>query len=168
MTYRTGFDRHQMQMLCWDDMIGPENPVRVIPAYVPVNDPELRRARDVLVDQLDLEALGFATPKNDQGGSPAYAAADLLKLYLYGYSNRLRSSRQLEHTCTCNMEVIWLLKGLRPKHSTIADFRSKHPQALKAVFRRYVALLQGWELVGGETIGIDSMKQRAQNSNLPT
>ena len=149
MSVKDGFSREQMQMICWEGLIEKDNAVRVI---------------DALVDSLDVNQLGFESTGEANTGRPAYDVSDLLKLYLYGYSNRIRSSRQLELSCVRNIEVMWLLRGLRPKHSTIAAFRSSHPVALKNVFRHYVSLLRGWGLVEGKTVAVDSVKMRAQNS----
>jgi hypothetical protein len=103
-----------------------------------------------------LAALGFQHATGDAGrGQPPYDPADLLKLYLYGYTNRIRSSRRLELECTRNLELIWLLSGLRPGYHTIADFRGDNAEALKAVHRDFIALCRELELIGGSRIGID-------------
>ena len=87
-----------------------------------------------------------------------------MKLYIYGYQNGIRRSRKLEREARLNIEVMWLLSGLRPKYHTIADFRAQNKKAFREIFRRFVYLLKQWELVEGETIAIDSFKVRAQNS----
>ena len=97
-------------------------------------------------------------------GASAYGPAVLLKIYLYGYLNRERSSRRLERCCELNVEMMWLTGGLQPKYHTIADFRKNHPKALKGVFREYVLLLKDWSLIGGRRLAVDGTKVRAQNS----
>ncbi|OJW18872.1 MAG: hypothetical protein BGO51_00160 [Rhodospirillales bacterium 69-11] len=111
MTHITGHDRSQMLLLpeAVDDYVGAENPVRFIDAFV---------------DGMDLAAAGFARTAPSATGRPGYAPADLLKLYIYGYLNRVRSSRRLEVETHRNVEVIWLLRHLKPDFKTIADFRS--------------------------------------------
>ena len=104
-----------------DDYIGVDNPVRFIDAFV---------------DGLDLVEAGFARVQPKATGRPGYAPGDLLKLYIYGYLNRVRSSRRLEAECHRNIEVIWLLRTLKPDFKTIADFRADNRAAFKAVFRR--------------------------------
>ena len=107
--------------------------------------------------------MGFKT-EFIENGRPAYHPADLLKLYLYGYLNRTRSSRQLEKECIRNLEVIWLLKGLVPDHNTIANFRKSNPKAIEKVFRATVSMANHFNLIGGTLVAGDSTKLRAQNS----
>src|SRR5919206_3896679 len=106
MRHRQGLDRGQTSLLppAIDDYVDEENPVRFLDAFV---------------DSLDLKALGFGRVEPKETGRPSYHPADLLKLYLYGYLNRVRSSRRLEAQTHRNLEVIWLLRGLRPDHKTI-------------------------------------------------
>ncbi|MFM7759131.1 MAG: IS1182 family transposase, partial [Crocinitomicaceae bacterium] len=99
-----------------------------------------------------------------ENGRPAYHPGDLLKLFLYGYLNRIRSSRQLEKECSRNIEVMWLMRGLIPDHNTIANFRKNNPKAIQKVFRNTVELAKHFELLGGKLIAGDSTKLRAQNS----
>jgi transposase len=153
MKWIIGVDRSQPQLLpaCVDDYIGPDNPVRLIEAFV---------------NNLDLAQLGFGFPKEDPAGRgrPAYAPSDLLKLYLYGYEQRIRSSRKLEAECQRNLEVMWLLRQLQPDHKTIADFRKDNPAAFKAALRHFNRLCQELELFGGELLAVDGTKVKAQNS----
>ena len=128
-------------------MIPADAEVRVVAAFV---------------DQLDLPAMGFKRVHAD--GASAYGPELLLKLYLYGYLNRIRSSRRLQRACEVNIEVMWLTGNLRPKYHTIADFRKHHPRALKAVFREYVLLLKNWELIAGQRLAVDGTKIQAQNA----
>jgi transposase len=150
MKYIKGQNRQQIYLfpVSLDDAVDPENEVRLI---------------DVFVDSLNLEAFGFKLGFVENG-RPAYHPADLLKLYIYGYLNRIRSSRQLEKECKRNIEVIWLLKSLRPDHNTISNFRRDNPKAIKKVFRETVKIAQYFNLIGGTLVAGDSTKLRAQNS----
>ena len=125
-----------------EDWIADDNPVRAIDAYV---------------DTLDLAALGFAltVPNPTAAGQPPYPPTALLKLYVYGYVNRLRSSRILERECVRNLEVIWLVQGLHPCHKTIADFRKDNAKALRRVHAEFIALCKGLNLLGGKRVGVD-------------
>ena len=131
-----------------DDAVDAENEVRLI---------------DLFVDGLDLGEFGF-TVQHTENGSPAYHPADLLKLYIYGYLNRVRSSRCLEKESKRNIEVIWLLKNLSPDHNTISNFRRDNPKAIKMVFKETVKIAKYFDLIGGTLIAGDSTKLRAQNS----
>jgi transposase len=153
MNWIEGSDRHQTHLLpaALEDYVGPDNPVRFLDAFVAT---------------LDLRAAGFRFPKEDpQGrGRPAYPPADLLKLYLYGYLNQLRSSRRLEAECHRNLEVIWLLRELKPDFKTIADFRKDNAAAFKAVAREFTRLCRQLDLFGGQLLAIDGTKIKAQNA----
>ena len=132
---------------CLNDMVGYDNTARAI---------------DRLVDPLDMEKRGFA-PLPAQG-RPPYDPTDLLKLHIYGYMNRMRSSRRLELECARNIELIWLLGNLRPDHNTIARFRKDNPKAIKRVFRASVEIARNHDLIGAVLIARHSAKLRAQNS----
>jgi len=121
------------------------------------------RAIDAFVDSLDVAQFGFKVqfPEN---GRPAYHPTVLLKLFIYGYMNRIRSSRGLEKECKRNIEVMWLLSSLTPDHNTIANFRKDNPKAIKKVFRATVNIAKHFDLIGGKLIAGDSTKLRAQNS----
>lgn len=121
------------------------------------------RSIDAFVDSLPLEQLGFRLdfPEN---GRPAYHPATLLKLFIYGYLNRIRSSRCLEKECRRNIEVMWLLGQLTPDHNTIANFRKDYPTAITKVFRATVRIARHFHLIGGQLLAGDSTKLRAQNS----
>lgn len=151
MGYIEGQDRNQIILFpeSIDDYISDSNPVRLI---------------DVYVDQLDLGELGFKRAASPTMGRPSYDPKDLLKLYIYGYLNRVRSSRRLEHEAARNIEVIWLLRKLKPDFKTIADFRKDNKKALKAVFRDFTKLCDEWGLFGKELVAIDGSKFRACNS----
>ena len=120
MTYIAGFGRDQLLLLpeAVDDYVEVDNPVRFI---------------DVFVDGLDLAAAGFGRVEAKATGRPGYAPGDLLKLYIYGYLNRVRSSRRLEREARRNIEMLWLLRGLKPDFKTIADFRRDNRDAFKSV-----------------------------------
>jgi transposase len=141
--YKQGPPRGQSMLLppSVEDYVGEDNLVRAIAAYV---------------DSLDLAALSFTHAAGGLGaGQPAYDPTDLLKLYLYGYLNRARSSRRLEAECRRNLEVIWLLNGLVPSYHTIADFRKNNAEALRRTNREFVLLCRELRLIGGHTLGID-------------
>lgn len=143
-TFKTGESREQASLLPprIEDYVGPDNPVRAIESFVCA---------------VDLARLGFrhADRVADGVGQPPYAPADLLKLYLYGYTNQVRSSRRLEREACRNLELIWLLKNLKPGYRTIANFRKENWEALKAVNRQFVLLLREFDLVGGSVVAID-------------
>jgi transposase len=131
-----------------DDAVSSDNEVRLI---------------DVFVDSLLLDGYGFQID-HGENGRPAYHPGDLLKLFIYGYMNRIRSSRDLEKECNRNIEVMWLLGNLHPDHNTISNFRRDNPKAIKKVFRETVKIADYFNLIGGTLIAGDSTKLRAQNS----
>lgn len=150
MKYIQGTDRNQILLFvgCLEEAIESDNEVRLIDAFV---------------DALPMADFGFKLDHIDNG-RPAYHPSDLLKLFLYGYLNRIRSSRLLEKECKRNLEVRWLLKGLVPDHNTISNFRKNNPDAIRKVFRATVELGKRFDLVGGKLLAGDSTKMRAQNS----
>jgi transposase len=142
-TFKSGESREQASLLPprIEDYVGPDNPVRAI---------------DSFVNALDLAKLGFRHVERGVGaGQPPYDPGDLLKLYLYGYINRIRSSRRLEREACRNLELIWLLKNLTPGYRTIANFRKENWAALKAVNRSFVLLMRELDLVGGTLVAVD-------------
>src|ERR1700704_3236768 len=151
MTHMPVHQRSQMFLLpeSVDDYVGVDNPVRFI---------------DVFVDELDLAAAGFRRVEPKATGRPGYAPADLLKLYIYGYLNRVRSSRRLEAECHRNIEVIWLLRTLKPDFKTIADFRSDNRAAFRAVFRQFTLLCRELNLFGRELLAVDGTRIKAVNN----
>ncbi|MDQ3697163.1 MAG: IS1182 family transposase [Gemmatimonadota bacterium] len=151
MGYIEGSDRDQTVLFpeVLDEYVTAENPVRFLDAFVA---------------SLDLAALGFQRATPSETGRPAYDPGDLLRLYLYGYLYRVRSSRKLEQETHRNVELIWLLRRLRPDFKTIADFRRDNPQALRAVCREFTLLCKHLDLFGGELVAIDGSKFRAVNS----
>jgi transposase len=132
-----------------DDYVGPDNLVRFIDAFV---------------DGLDLTGAGFGRVAPKATGRPGYDPADLLKLYMYGYLNRVRSSRRLEAETHRNIEVIWLLRHLKPDFKTIADFRRDNRAAFKAVFREFVLLCRQLDLFGRELLAVDGTRIKAVNN----
>lgn len=148
MDFIRGFHRNQLQMIAFNQFVKHDSWARIV---------------DLFVDILPLKELDFKDIPSSEG-RPPYHPSDLLKLYLYGYKNQLRSSRKLAHACTINMEVIWLLKGLKPSARKIAYFRKNNAVAFKQTFRYFVIILKEMDLIDGQTIAIDSFKIRAQNS----
>jgi transposase len=142
--FKAGESRHQACLLPprIEDYVGLDNPVRAIESFVCA---------------LDLAKLGFrhAGRGSEEVGQPPYDPADLLRLYLYGYINQVRSSRRLEREACRNLELIWLLKNLKPGYRTIANFRKENWSALKAVNRNFVLLVRTLGLVGGSVVAID-------------
>ena len=142
-TFKSGESREQACLFPAriDDYVEPDNPVRAI---------------DSFVSALDLAKLGFRYADRRVGvGQPPYDPSDLLKLYLYGYINQIRSSRRLEREACRNLELIWLLKNLKPGYRTIANFRKENWAALKAANRSFVLLLRELNLVGGSLVAVD-------------
>jgi len=121
------------------------------------------RIIDLFVDSLSIKDYGFRTDFIENG-RPAYHPADLLKLFIYGYLNKVRSSRDLEKECHRNIEVMWLFNCLSPDHNTISNFRRDNPKAIKKVFRATVKIASHFDLIGVKLIAGDSTKLRAQNS----
>src|SRR5262245_60864555 len=142
MSYRKGLDRSQSQLLpaCLEDYIAAEAPVRFI---------------DVFVDGLDLKQLGFQRAEPKATGRPPYDPADLLRLYVYGYLNRIRSSRRLEAEARRNVELMWLLRSMAPDFKTIADFRKDNQACFKGVLKQFNLLCRKLDLFGAELVAID-------------
>ena len=131
-----------------DQIIEQDNEVRII---------------DLFVESINLADFHFVS-KTSNEGRPAYHPKDLLKLFVYGYLNHIRSSRQLEKECKRNIEVLWLMKQLAPDHNTIANFRRDNEKAIRKVFRYTVTIAKEFNLIGGKLVAGDSTKLRAQNS----
>ena len=151
MAYIKGTDRRQTTLFpeSIDDYVCEDNPVRVIEAFV---------------ENLDIVALEFKRAQTAPVGRPPYDPRDLLKLYLYGYLNRIRSSRKLESEAARNLEVIWLLSSLKPDFKTIADFRRDNKEALRRVFKQFSLLCKEWGLFAQTLVAIDGSKFKANNS----
>lgn len=150
MKFIEGKNRTQIPLFVdsLDSMIDSDNEIRLI---------------DLFVDSLNLEGLGFKMAFIENG-RPAYHPKDLLKLFLYGYLNRIRSSRQLEKECKRNIEMMWLMKDLVPDHNTISNFRKDNSKAIRKVFHSTVSLAKNFDLIGGKLLAGDGTKLRAQNS----
>jgi transposase len=146
-----GIDRWQTTLFpeCLEDWIDENNPVRVIDAFV---------------DKLDLSGLGFDGAAPEATGRPAYHPAALLKLYIYGYLNRVQSSRRLEREAARNVEVMWLTCRLVPDHKTIADFRKDNGPAIKRVCAQFVELCRQMGLLAISSVAIDGSKFKAVNT----
>jgi transposase len=144
-----GAHREQIQFFALETLIEVDNEVRAIEA---------------LVNIVPMEDLGFIVKGKSQEGRPAFSAKMLLKLYVYGYRNGIRSSRKLAKACQCNVELWWLLHYQQPCYKVIADFRKDNAKALRKAFRFFNQLYLEWELLGGELAAIDGSKFRAQNS----
>jgi len=147
----SGADRTQTTLFppCVDDWIDEENPVRVVDAFV---------------DALHLAKLGFAGVEPAATGRPSYHPSVLLKLYIYGYLNRIQSSRRLEREADRNVELMWLVGRLVPDHKTIADFRRDNGAAIKQVCSRFVLLCREMGLLAGRSVAIDGSKFKAVNN----
>jgi transposase len=150
MKFITGQDRNQIPLFAFslEAAIAQDNEVRLI---------------DMFVDSLKLADFGFKF-EFIENGRPAYHPSVMLKLYIYGYMNRIRSSRTLEKECGRNIELMWLMKSLVPDHNTISNFRRDNPKAIRRVFRATVQLAKHFDLIGGKLVAGDSTKLRAQNS----
>ena len=151
MAFIQGIDRNQQMMLpeCIEDYIDEDNSVRVIDAYV---------------NTLDVKAIGFTKAEKQKRGAPSYHPQTLLKLYLYGYMNSLRTSRKLERETYRNIEAIWLLEKLQPDFKTIADFRKENKKQLEEIFKDFTLLCKQLELFGEKFIAVDGTKIKASNS----
>ena len=150
MKFIQGHNRNQINLfpISLDQSINPDNEVRMI---------------DLFVDSLSIKDYGFRMDYIENG-RPVYHPADLLKLFIYGYMNKVRFSRDLEKECKRNIEVMWLLKCLKPDHNTISNFRKDNKKAIRKVFRATVQIARHFDLIGGKLIAGDSTKLRAQNS----
>jgi transposase len=145
-----GVDRTQATFFpeSLDEYVSEDNPVRII---------------DLFVDQLELMTLGFASTQPKDTGRPSYHPATLLKLYIYGYLNRVQSSRRLERECGRNVEVMWLTGRLSPDHKTISDFRKNNGKAIKKVCKEFVLLCRKVGLFTDAIVAIDGSKFKAVN-----
>lgn len=150
MQYIKGTDRTQAVLFpqSLDEIIEPDNEVRIV---------------DLFVESIDLAQFSFHV-KSSTEGRPPYHPKHLLKLYVYGYLNSVRSSRALEKECKRNIELMWLLHQLVPDHNTISNFRKDNEKAIRKVFRHTVSIAKQFDLIGGRLIAGDSTKLRAQNS----
>mgnify|MGYP000276838009 CR=1 FL=1 len=146
-----GQSRTQVTLLpeALDDFVTEDNPVRVI---------------DIFVDELDLKQIGFNRVVAKQTGRPGYHPATILKLYIYGYLNRIQSSRRLETEANRNVELMWLLERLKPDFKTIADFRRDNSEGIKLACRHFVTLCREMGMFKDGVVAIDGSKFKAVNS----
>ncbi|MFC0275064.1 transposase, partial [Metabacillus herbersteinensis] len=144
-------DRNQINLLpnSLEDFVSEENPVRVIDAYV---------------DSLNLEELGFKIYSGKNAGQKPYRREDLLKLYIYCYMNRIRSSRMMEIEATRNIEVMWLISKITPDHGTLSAFMKNNKGAIKQLFKEFTLMLKGFGLIDGQLIAIDGTKIKASSA----
>jgi transposase len=149
MGYVTGTNRHQVNLITFDDFVDENNLCRVIDAFI---------------NSLSLQELGFKYANLNDTGRPPFDPADMMKLYIYGNQYRIRSSRRLEAECLRNVEVMWLMNGLTPDDKTICNFRKDNKNALKEVFKMFNKLCLALGLFGKETVAIDGSKVKADNS----
>lgn len=149
MEYIKGDNRDQIFMTSMSDWVADDSWARVV---------------DMFVDALPMTTFGFKNGQLNKEGNLPYNPSDLFKLFLYGYRKRIRSANQLAEACIINMEVVWLLKGLRPSARTINYFRANNGEAIERAHKHFVRLLKSWKLIEGDLIAVDSMKVRAQNS----
>lgn len=151
MEYINGLPREQSYLFPerLDDYIGENNPVRFIDAFV---------------DSLDFTALKFKHSKRGEMGRPSYRPADLMKLYIYGYLNGIRSSRKLERECQRNVDLMWLVRKLEPDFKTIADFRKDNPEGIAGVLSEFCMFCHKHGLFGGKLVAIDGSKFQGNNS----
>ena len=149
MGYIEGISREQTMMMTYDDLVEDESMARLIDRFVEVSN---------------LEKMGFCHTASAQTGRPSYDPAAMTKLYLYGYENGIRSSRKLERETHRNIEVMWLMNGLKPDHKTIAEFRRQNIRPIQKLFHEFVRLCKSWNLIGGELIAVDGTKIKASNN----
>ena len=144
-----GVDRNQRMMTSLEEMVSDKSHVRIIDAFV---------------DLLDFSRYNFVNIDLYKEGRPPFHPGLMMKLYLYGYQQGIRSCRKLEYAAKVNIEVMWLSKCREPHYKTIANFRRENAEVFRSVFRDFVGLLKEWDLVDGKLIAVDSFKIRAQNS----
>lgn len=149
MNYISGKNRMQASVECFEDYVKSDSEIRVI---------------DKIIDTLDIESLGFKIGNNDISGRPMFSPKDMLKLFVYGYFNGIRSSRKLAKQAIINKEVIWLISGIQPKYRVIADFRKDNIDSLKKVFESFVDFCIELGLYGKELIAVDGTKIEASAS----
>lgn len=152
MRHKEGINREQVSLepLCFDALISDDNPVRAIEA---------------IVNRFDMIELGFAYSETKMTGQKPYNPADMLKLYLYGYFNGIRSSRKLERECSRNVELMWLIGCLKPDFKTIADFRKNNQSLIQKVFLKFSMICDELGLLAKEVVAIDGSKFRASNNS---
>ena len=149
--YVQGENRNQLNLepLCYDEMISEANPVRAI---------------EIIVESMEISSLGFTYSETKETGRKPYNPEDMFKLYAYSYFNGIRSSRKIERECYRNIEVMWLIGGLKPDFKTIANFRKDNKRAIKGAFRRFSMICAELGLISREVVAVDGSKFRACNS----
>ena len=149
--YKSVDNRDQMNLMpmCMDDMIAPDCEVRAI---------------DAIVDKMDIPSIGFTYSETKGTGRKPYNPVDMFKLYAYSYFNGIRSSRKIERECYRNIEVMWLINGLKPDFKTIADFRKNNKKPIKQAFHKFSMICDELGLIGKEMVAVDGSKFRASNS----
>jgi transposase len=150
MNYKQGIPRDQLVLYneCLDNLVDVDSYVRAIDAYV---------------ENMCMGSLGFRIPEL-KTGAPPYRNQVLLKIYIYGYLDRMRSSRKLEKECLRNKEMMWLTEGLAPDFKTISDFRKNNRKGIRNVFKEFLLFCHSMEMLSFETVAVDSTTMRAQNS----
>jgi len=149
MPILSGTSRYQGQIISYDEMVDETSVTRVIDKFITVIEPE---------------KLGFVWAGDKETGRPAYPLNALVKLYVYGYTNGIRSSRKLEQETHRNIEVMWLMDGLMPDHKCISEFRRTNLVPLKALFKKFVRLCRNWDLIGDELLAFDGTTIKADNN----
>jgi len=149
--YKEGINRNQQQFFppSLDELVDEDNTVRAIELYV---------------EQLNLKEMGFDDTSTSFEGQKSYSPQLLLKIYIYGYLNKIRSSRALEKENARNIELMWLTSGLKPTYKTICNFRKDNPKALKTVFKDFALMLKGIGLIGDDLVALDGAFLRANAS----
>jgi transposase len=151
--YVEGENRNQISLepMCLEDMIAPDAEVRSL---------------EIIIDKMDIRLLGFAHSETKTTGRKPYNPEDMFKLYAYSYFNGIRSSRKIERECSRNIELMWLINGLKPDFKTIADFRKNNKTAIKEAFKKFSLFCCELGLIGKEIVAVDGSKFRASNSRL--
>lgn len=151
--YKSVDNRGQMNLMpmCINDMISPGSGARAI---------------DAIVDKMDIPSIGFAYSATKETGRKPYNPVDMFKLYAYSYFNGIRSSRKIERECYRNIEVMWLINGLKTDFKTIADFRRNNKKQIKLAFHKFIMICDELGLIGKEMVAVDGSKFRASNSRL--
>jgi len=144
-------DQMNLMLMCMDDMISPDSEVRAI---------------DAIVDKMNIPSIGFTYSVTKETGRKPYNPVDMFKLYAYSYFNGIRSSRKIERECYRNIEVMWLINGLKPDFKTIADFRKDNKKQIKLAFHKFSMICDELGLIGKEMVAVDGSKFRASNSRL--
>ena len=151
--YKSVENREQINLMpmCLDDMISPDSEVRAI---------------DAIVEKMDIQSIGFTYSETKDTGRKPYSPVDMFKLYAYSYFSGIRSSRKIERECYRNIEVMWLINGLKPDFKTIADFRKDNKKPIKQAFHKFSMICDELGLIGKEMVAVDGSKFRASNSRL--